>query len=126
MALHRWLRRLWPALLLGWASLVSATPSPEEHLRIQALIQRVEKSTSMSFLRNGTAHTAAEAAEHMQAKYAHFKNKIATAEDFVDLCASRSEMSGKPYMVKMGDAAPVEAGTFLKDELRTLRKALAP
>ncbi|TPG24350.1 DUF5329 family protein [Variovorax guangxiensis] len=126
MALHRWLRRLWPALLLGWASLVSATPSPEEHLRIQALIQRVEKSTSMSFLRNGTAHTAAEAAEHMQAKYAHFKNKIATAEDFVDLCASRSEMSGKPYMVKMGDAAPVEAGTFLKDELRTLRKAPAP
>ncbi|RZI69285.1 MAG: hypothetical protein EOP79_02215 [Variovorax sp.] len=126
MALHRWLRRLWPALLLGWASLVSATPSPEEHLRIQALIQRVEKSTSMSFLRNGTAHTAAEAAEHMQAKYAHFKNKIATAEDFVDLCASRSEMSGKPYMVKMGDAAQVEAGTFLKDELRTLRKALAP
>ena len=80
----------------------------------------------MSFLRNGTAHTAAEAAEHMQAKYAHFKNKIATAEDFVDLCASRSEMSGKPYMVKMGDAAPVEAGTFLKDELRTLRKAPAP
>ena len=126
MALHRWLRRLWPALLLGWASLVSATPSPEEHLRIQALIQRVEKSTSMSFLRNGTAHTAAEAAEHMQAKYAHFKNKIATAEDFVDLCASRSEMSGKPYMVKMGDAAPVEAGTFLKDELRTLRKAPTP
>jgi hypothetical protein len=126
MALHRWLRRLWPALLLGWASLVSAAPSAEEHLRIQTLIQHVEKSTAMSFLRNGSAHTSAEAAQHMQAKYAHFKNKIATAEDFVDLCASRSEMTGKPYMVKMGDAAPVEAGTFLKDELRTLRQAPAP
>jgi len=126
MALHRWLRRFLPALLLACASLAAAAPSADEHQRIQTLIQRVEKMTTMSFLRNGTAHTAAEAAQHMQAKYAHFKNKIATAEDFVDLCASRSEMTGKPYMVKMGDAAPVEAGAFLKDELRTLRKPPAP
>ena len=126
MALHRWLRRFLPALLLACASLAAAAPSADEHQRIQTLIQRVEKMTTMSFLRNGTAHTAAEAAQHMQAKYAHFKNKIATAEDFVDLCASRSEMTGKPYMVKMGDAAPVEAGTYLKEELRTLRKTPAP
>ena len=126
MALHRWLRGLGSTLLLGAAALASAAPSSEEHLRIQALIHRVEKMSSMRFLRNGTAHSAAEAAEHMQAKYAYFKDKIATAEDFVDLCASRSEMTRQPYMVKIGDAAPVEAASFLKDELRTLRKAPAP
>ena len=126
MALHRWLRRFLPALLLACASLAAAAPSADEHQRIQTLIQRVEKMTTMSFLRNGTAHTAAEAAQHMQAKYAHFKDRIATAEDFIDLCASRSEMSGKPYLVKMGNDAPVEASAFLTKELRAVRSAPPP
>ncbi|MGJ7519880.1 DUF5329 family protein [Variovorax sp. LT1P1] len=121
MAFYRWLRHLLPAGLLAWATLSMATPSAQEHALIQTLIQRVEQMSTMTFLRNGGAHTAAEAAQHMQAKYAHFKHKIFTAEDFIELCASRSEMTGKPYMVKVGDAAPVEANIFLKKELRTLR-----
>jgi hypothetical protein len=92
-----------------------------KHVVIQTLIQRIEKMSTMTFLRNGDAHTAAEAAQHMQAKYAHFKDKIVTAEDFIELCASRSEMTGKPYMVKLGDATPVEANAFLKKELRAVR-----
>jgi hypothetical protein len=126
MAFSRWFRLLLPALLLAWASLCAATPSAEEHVVIQTLIQRIEKMTGMTFVRNGDAHTSAEAAEHMQAKYAYFKDKITTAEDFIELCASRSAMTGKAYWVKMGDAAPVEANTFLKKELRALRGAPPP
>lgn len=127
MAFHRWLRRLWlPVLLLAWASSSAATPSPEEHAIVQTLIRRVEQMSTMTFMRNGGAHTAAEAAQHMQAKYAHFKHRIFTAEDFIELCASRSEMTGKPYMVKVGDAAPVEANAFLKKELRALRGSPPP
>jgi hypothetical protein len=126
MALHRWLRRLLAALLLAWATLGAATPSPEEHRVIQTLIERVGKTTAMTFLRNGNPHTAAEAAQHLQAKYAHFKDRIVTAEDFIDLCASRSEMSGKPYMVKMGNDVPVEASAFLTKELRAVRSAPPP
>jgi hypothetical protein len=126
MAFHRSLRYLGVALLLAWATLSAATPSPEEHGVIQTLIQRVEKMSTMTFLRNGDTHTAAEAAQHMQAKYAHFKDKIVTAEDFIDRCASRSEMTGKPYMVKMGDAPPIEARTFLNNELRAVRGSPPP
>ena len=126
MAFYRWLRHLLPAGLLAWATLSMATPSAQEHALIQTLIQRVEQMSTMTFLRNGGAHTAAEAAQHMQAKYAHFKHRIFTAEDFIELCASRSEMTGKPYMVKVGDAAPVEANTFLKKELRAVRSLPPP
>jgi hypothetical protein len=121
MSFSRWVRLLLPALLLVWASLCAATPSTEEHIVIQTLIQRIEKMTSMTFVRNGDAHTSAEAAQHMQAKYAYFKDKIMTAEDFIELCASRSAMTGKAYWVKLGDAAPVEANAFLKKELRAVR-----
>jgi hypothetical protein len=126
MAFHRWFQPLLAALLLAWATLGAAAPSAQEHRVIQALIERVEKTTDMTFLRNGSPHTAAEAAQHMQAKYAHFKDRIATAEDFIDLCASRSEMSGKPYLVKMGNDAPVEASAFLTKELRAVRSAPPP
>ena len=121
MAWVRWLKRLLPVVLLACTSLALATPSADEHATITALIQRVEQMTTMSFMRNGTAHTSAEAAQHMQAKYAYFKEKITSAEDFIDLCASRSEMTGKPYRVKVGDAPPREAGEFLREELRKVR-----
>lgn len=121
MAWVRWLKRLLPAVLLACASLALATPSADEHATITALIQRVEQMTTLSFLRNGSTHNSAEAAQHMQAKYAYFKEKITSAEDFIDLCASRSEMTGKPYRVKVGDAPPREAGEFLREELRKVR-----
>ena len=39
-------------------------------------------------------------------KFDHFKDEIVTAEDFIDRCASRSEMTGKPYqeILKAADA----------------------
>ena len=117
---------LLPALLLAVATLSAATPSAQEHVVIQTLIQRIEKMTGMTFVRNGDVHTSAEAAAHMQAKYAYFKDKITTAEDFIELCASRSAMTGKSYWVKLGDAAPVEANTFLTKELRAVRAAPPP
>lgn len=126
MALHRWLGRLLPALLLAWSSLALAAPSADEHATITTLIQRVEQMTTLSFMRNGTAHNSVEAAQHMQAKYAYFKEKITSAEDFIDLCASRSEMTGKPYKVKIGDAAPRDAGDFLREELRAVRRPGRP
>jgi len=88
-----------------------------------SLIQRVSKMTAMVFLRNGNEYTAADAAKHMQAKYDYFKKDLATAEDFIDRCASRSEMTGKPYQVKMPNGAVRDAKEFLTAELHTLRKS---
>ena len=58
----------------------------------------------------------------MKAKFDHFKDEIVTAEDFIDRCASRSEMTGKPYQVKLHNGAVKDAQEFLNAELRTLRK----
>ena len=102
--------------------LARATPSAEEHRLITALIQRVEGMHSMKFLRNGEPHDAKEAAEHLQAKYEHFRKKIVTAEDFIDRCASRSELTGKPYMVQVGNGKPREARAFMLQELRAMRQ----
>jgi hypothetical protein len=77
---------------------------------INYLLVFVEKS-DCTFFRNDSPHTAKEAAVHMQRKYDHFKEKIKTPEDFIRLSATKSLISGKPYMVK------TKAGQHLKSEI---------
>jgi len=77
---------------------------------INYLLTFVEKS-DCTFIRNDRPHTAQEAAAHMRRKYYHFKDEIKTPEDFIRLSATKSLISGKPYMVK------TKAGQLLKSEI---------
>ncbi|RJR49177.1 MAG: hypothetical protein C4576_07440 [Desulfobacteraceae bacterium] len=65
---------------------------------IEFLIGRIENS-HLIFIRNGEKHSSEEAAKHIRRKYRHFKSQIETPEDFIRLCASKSLVSGKPYLV---------------------------
>ena len=117
-------RRALLATLLGAAAgLAHATPSESEHRLIDGLIQRVAGMRDITFLRNGNTYNAAEAARHMQAKYEHFRKEIVTAEDFIERCATRSEMTGKAYGIKRADGVEKASAEFLRAELRSLRQA---
>ena len=110
-------------LWTGLAGVAGATPSPSEDTVIQTLIQRVEKKSDMVFVRNGNEYNAADAASHLRSKYDYFKAQIVTAEDFIERCATRSEMTKVTYKVKLaGNAAMRDSGDFLRDELRKLRQ----
>ena len=62
------------------------------------LIDQVAKS-HLTFIRNGVEYSSQEAADHIRNKYEYFKSQIKSPEDFIHLCASKSLMSGKPYLV---------------------------
>ncbi|MDR6519338.1 hypothetical protein J2789_002020 [Variovorax paradoxus] len=124
MASFTHLRTALLALMLGTAALLAhATPSDTEDKLIDTLIQRVSKMSSMIFLRNGSEYNASDAARHMQAKYDYFKKELLTAEDFIERCASRSEMTGQAYKVKLTNGTVRDASEFLNSELRALRQA---
>jgi hypothetical protein len=120
----RFLQRLLAAaaLALCAAGLAYATPSPSEQRVIETLIERVADHKSMTFMRNGEPHDAAEAARHLRAKYDHFKDKIVTAEDFIRLCGTRSEMTKTPYKVKTANKGTRNSADFLHEELRRVRR----
>lgn len=108
---------------MGLAAVAGATPSPSEDKVIQTLIQRVEKTTDMVFVRNGSEYNATDAASHMRSKYDYFKAEIVTAEDFIERCATRSEMTKVAYKVKLASGAAMrDSGDFLREELRKLRQ----
>lgn len=111
------------ASMLGGVRRASATPAPAnaEAALIEALIQRVSAMTTLHFIRNGATATSAEAAKHMRDKYAYFRRDIVSAEDFIRLCGTRSEVTLQPYRVRRPDGSEQLTGELLGAELRELR-----
>ena len=88
---------------------------------IQYLLAFV-KNSGVLFFRNDKAHTAGEAAVHMQRKYAHFKNEIKTPEDFIRLTATKSLMTGKLYYVILKDGEKITSEAWLLQALDAYRQ----
>lgn len=84
------------------------------------LIDYVEQS-DVQFKRNFTSHNAREAAEHMSNKYDYFRDEIDTPEKFIELCATRSLMTGFEYQVVLVDGETRPAGQWLGEELQRYR-----
>lgn len=103
---------------LGASSAVLATSADNE---IMALIAEVKRS-DCTFIRNGSEHNSAEAAEHMEKKFDYYKNRIRTAEDFIRLAATGSAVSGKPYEVGCPNAPVTTSAAWLKRKLADMRR----
>ncbi|MDX1708706.1 MAG: DUF5329 domain-containing protein [Desulfobacterales bacterium] len=87
---------------------------------IDHLLKTIENS-NCAFIRNGKTHSADEAIEHLLKKYDHFKNKIQTAEDFIDYCATKSLLSNRPYQISCPDQEVVESRLWFLDALKRFR-----
>lgn len=105
-------------LTVMFAGQTFATESLEQ--TVNYLIDHVAKSDA-TFIRNGVSHTPAEAVAHIKAKYEHFKNQIKTPEDFIRLAASRSLLTGKPYLVRTPDGKETRLDVWLTEALKQYR-----
>jgi hypothetical protein len=100
-----------------------AEPPATARAEIEHLLVYLERS-GCEFSRNGRWHRAAEARRHLERKYRHLVEKglVSSAEDFIARAGSESSLSGRPYQVRCGTAAPVPSARWLTDELRRLRR----
>lgn len=115
------------ALLLTTLFAIAAFAAENEPVSktVDYLIAQVEKSSEVKFIRNGDEHNAKDAAKHMRRKYDHFKKEIKTPEDFIEKCAAKSELSGKPYMIKKADGSTMKCEDWMKALLDERRKSAA-
>lgn len=93
---------------------------PSEAARIQYLLASVEALEGAKFIRNGSEHDARAAADHLRLKLKAAGSKVKTAEDFIKFCASRSSMTGEPYLIRLADGTTVRSEVFFRNKLRTL------
>jgi hypothetical protein len=94
---------------LGWA----ATPEVE-HARIESAIVRVEKS-GLIFIRNGSEYPSAQGAKHLRDKLMLAGSSVKTFDEFVEKIASKSSITGRPYMVKFPDGRTEEVAKWLRE-----------
>jgi len=111
-------------LVLTFASLAaSAAPtSAPVRAEIDALLNKLQ-SSGCQFNRNGSWYSGTEAKDHLLKKLAYFEDKaqVKSAEQFIELAAAKSSMSGKAYQVKCGSEPPVESQRWLTTQLTALR-----
>ncbi len=120
------------ALLILWSFAALSFPSPTRPAdvspvadpEIQHLLCYIE-GCGCQFSRNGTWYQDTKAVrKHVELKYGYFmkKGQIKSTEDFIKRSASKSEMSGKPYLVKCGGGSPLFLSQWLSDELEQYRR----
>lgn len=102
---------------------LEARPALTEPEKIERLIQYIGQLQGAVFIRNGTEHTAPDAAEHLRLKLKKAGNRIKTAGEFIELCATRSSRSGEVYRIKFADGTTRPAGEVLREHLRGLEGA---
>lgn len=91
-----------------------------QKLEIDYLLGFVQHS-SCRINRNGKFYDGSAAVSHIKKKYAYFKDEIQTTEQFIELSATKSTMSGKYYTVQCEDSKQVRTKEWLLNELANYR-----
>jgi len=120
----------WPTLLcLVSAALTTvflpvalAAPPATAQAEISYLLGFVEQS-NCEFYRNGTWYDSKKAQEHLRNKYDWLvrHDRISTAEDFIEMAATKSSITGRPYQIRCKDDQVVASDQWLRDALACFR-----
>ena len=117
-----------PALAQAVTPAASAGPSvPTEAQKIQMLIHNIEVMKDARFVRNGSDHDGAAAADHLRTKLKFAGSRIKTADQFITYLATGSSFSGKPYHIRFADGREVESAAYFRAMLAKIEHpAVAP
>jgi Family of unknown function (DUF5329) len=110
-------RLLWLLLLSIGAFAHAADFASLEVRKIDFLIASIEGLQAAQFIRNGTAYSAKDAANHLRLKLRSAGSRVSTAEDFIRLCASASSVSGTPYQIRFSDGRTILSEAYLRQKL---------
>jgi Family of unknown function (DUF5329) len=116
-------------LVLGLAPAAGARAAPPAgaQTEINYLLGSMENS-ACEFFRNGSWHDARTAAAHLRDKFEILarEDRIKTAEDFIELAATKSSLSGLPYQVRCGGEEAVTSNEWLRQLLARYRAHAGP
>jgi hypothetical protein len=105
------------AVLALFSGVVNAQEDIEKK-KIDFLISSIENLKGAKFIRNGTEHDGKEAADHLRKKCNSAGARVRSAEDFITLCASKSHISGKPYMIRSSDGKTMDSERYFREKLK--------
>lgn len=106
---------------MAFGGLAKAADLPaEEKTKIEALISTIENLGDAKFIRNDSQYDAKTAAKFLRGKWEKKAKEITSAKDFIDKAATKSDTSGKPYMIQVKGQAATLCAAYLKERLEKL------
>jgi Family of unknown function (DUF5329) len=105
------------------AGALPAAPASAVTQEVSALLDTVG-SSECRFYRNGTWHTANQAKQHLRTKldYMQKRGVIKSAEQFIELAATKSSVTGTRYKMACGSDNPQDAAAWLNSKLLVIRR----
>lgn len=100
----------------------AAAPPPAAGREIERLLATLGASRC-EFQRNGNWYTAAKAEAHLRRKYEWLseRDKVATAEQFIERAGTQSSISGRAYRVRCPGRPPATTADWLRNRLLEIR-----
>jgi hypothetical protein len=86
-------------------------------------LARVEAMQDVVFIRNGKEYSSKKAAGHLRMKWKKAGRRVKTIEDFIELCGSRSSISGKLYKMRFPDVRVENSAVILKELLKEIERS---
>ena len=108
------------AILLTPSFLNAQNPPAAEQQKIEALIKHIGDLKDAKFVRNGSTYETATAVRFLRGKWNANKAGVNSARDFIDNVATKSETSGKPYLLRFSDGKEIHSREFLLAELEKI------
>ena len=120
---HKLILLVFVVILISLVTTESLSESKTDETRqIELLLARVEAMQDVVFIRNGKEYSSKKAADHLRLKWNKAGRHVKTAEDFIDICGSRSSISGKPYKIRFPDGRIEDSAVILKELLQQIEK----
>jgi hypothetical protein len=102
-------------------AMIALALDPQSKAEIHELLNFVQTSDAR-FIRSGKEYSAIEGAEHLRSKLAKAGDRVKTTDDFIDGIASKSYLTGIPYLVKFPDGRTQPSGDWLKAHLAEMHR----
>ena len=98
-------------------AIAADAPLLSEADKIERLLECVASLRDAVFVRNGSDHTPEEAVAHLRRKLASDEESRADVSAFIDRLASKSSLSGEPYLIRYADGTSIKSADFLNQRL---------
>ena len=104
----------------------AAPPQLTEDQKIEQLIKHIAELKDATFIRNGKAHDAKAAADHLRKKWDYARKEIKTARDFIEKIATQSYVGKQPYLIRFKDGREDKSGDYRSDRLKDRENPTKP
>ncbi len=110
-------------IALCFGSLVAAASPTVAQTEVEYLLGAVA-SSGCEFYRNGEWFDSQRASAHLRDKYNALAalGRSMTAVDFIDEVATKSSLSGRPYLMRCAGGEPVGTNQWLREVLERYRR----